>query len=147
MQSTQQIVLWQDWQAIFPSNWQRVRNRELNQACEQIEAVYAIDCQPSTLFAQNGDSLFFSNLSYEQTTQRIFHADTGQQNECFLFKQGQGKADRGVYQLDGARVETLSDFIGQFHLSTGRLPEWKRTVWQQLEKLREHILHRPMPER
>jgi hypothetical protein len=149
-----QLVLFKDWQAIFPNNWQRVKNPDLNQACEQIEAIYQIDFDPSTLFDKNGDSLFFNHMRYQPQDQLICFANANQEpdtagqdentqqaksgNDCISL-QRPGKKTAESYRIEGAQIHTLSDFISQYHRVSGMLPEWKPPVWQTLAKLKQQL--------
>jgi hypothetical protein len=160
MKPVEQILFFKDWQAIFPSNWQRVKNPDLNQACEQIEAIYRIDFQPSALFDKNGESLFFNHLRYQPDNQLICHGsanpepDTAGQTEntqtentrqdkkgshCISLQRPPKKTGHGAYRIEGVEIHTLSDFISQYHLVSGILPEWKPSVWKTLAKLKQQL--------
>ncbi len=134
-----QLVLWSDWQEVFPQNWKRISNRKLNEACEQVEVIYGLDFEFESLFDAAGKSLFFVDMHYDAAQQRIYQGDKSFALEQKKILIPETTISKEEYWLEGAPIKTLSDFIDRMVELNRHVPVWKPKVWKTLAELKEAI--------
>ena len=124
-----QLIQFKDWQNIFPTQWQRINNRKVNEACSEVETIYQQQFDVKHMFDKNGQSLFFKDIDY-LGDQEIIYKGT---HRLPLQETADG------YTLNNQPFSQLHEFIETFYEQTGNVPEWKDNVWQSLENLKNII--------